>query len=64
MQRALLVAGILAFLVGLLWIGQGTGVFPYPKESFMIDERPWAWRGAIVAVIGLVLIIVSRRRRP
>jgi hypothetical protein len=28
----------------------------------MLDQRPWALRGAILAVIGLVLIVVSRRR--
>ena len=37
-----LVAGVLVVLIGLLWIGQGTGIFPYPRSSFMIDDTAWA----------------------
>jgi hypothetical protein len=60
-KTALLVVGILAILVGVIWIGQGTGYFPYPAESFMINEMPWAYRGAVLAIIGLVAAVVSRR---
>jgi len=28
----------------------------------MIDQRPWVTRGAILAFIGLALIVLSRRR--
>ena len=52
--------GILLLLMGVVWIGQGTGFFPYPKESFMIDQRPWALRGAMLAVVGFVGILLSR----
>ncbi len=52
--------GILLVLMGVVWIGQGTGVFPYPKESFMIDQRPWVLRGAMLAVVGLVVVLLSR----
>jgi hypothetical protein len=61
LKVVLLVVGILAILVGAIWIGQGTGYFPYPAESFMINEMPWAYRGAILAVVGLVAVVVSRR---
>jgi hypothetical protein len=60
-KTALLVVGILAILVGVIWIGQGTGYFPYPAESFMINEMPWAYRGAVLAIIGLIAAMVSRR---
>jgi hypothetical protein len=60
-RTALFAAGILFLLLGLLWIGQGTGYFPYPAASFMISEMTWAYRGAGLAVAGLLLIIVSRR---
>jgi hypothetical protein len=53
--------GCLAVVIGLIWIGQGTGYFPYPRSSFMISQRPWAYRGAGVAVVGLVVILVSRK---
>jgi hypothetical protein len=61
MKTALLIVGILALLIGLIWIGQGTGYFPYPAESFMINEMPWAYRGSVLAVVGLVAVVVSRR---
>ena len=62
MKTILLVVGIIATLMGLLWIGQGIGLIHWPASSFMLDQRPWALRGAILAVIGLGLIIWSRRR--
>jgi len=62
MKPALLILGIAAVLVGLLWIGQGTGLVHWPASSFMIDQRPWVTRGAILAVVGLILIGVSRAR--
>ena len=62
MKTAMLIAGIAAVLMGLLWIGQGTGVVHWPASSFMLDQRPWALRGAILAVVGVVLIALSRRR--
>ena len=63
MKTLLLVAGIVAVLMGLLWVGQGAGYVHWPASSFMIDQRPWIGRGALLAVVGLVLIVVSRRRR-
>lgn len=65
MKSVGLIAGIAAVLIGLLWIGQGTGVVHWPASSFMIDQRPWVTRGAILTVVGVILIAVSRiRRRP
>ncbi len=60
MRKTLLWIGILALLMGILFIGQGTGYFPYPRESFMIDEMPWAWRGLALAIAGLVALLASR----
>jgi hypothetical protein len=62
-RSSLLVVGILATLLGMIWVGQGTGYFPYPASSFMINQSPWIWRGAILAVAGIVGIVVSRRIR-
>ena len=62
MKTALLIVGVLALLVGLLWLGQGMGLVHWPASSFMIDQRPWVTRGALLAFVGLVLILVSRRR--
>ena len=62
MKTFLQVLGVVAILVGLLWIGQGTGLVKWPASSFMIDQRPWAIRGVVLAVVGLVLLWFSRRR--
>jgi hypothetical protein len=61
MKTALLILGLLALLTGLLWAAQGAGLVHWPASSFMIDQRPWVARGAILAFVGLVLIILSRR---
>ena len=61
MRTLLLVIGILAFAIGLLWIGQGTGVIRWPESSFMISQMQWAWYGAGLAVVGLVLIWQGKR---
>ncbi len=62
MKTPLLIAGILALLMGLLWIGQGLGYIHWPASSFMLDQRPWATRGVILAAVGVLLIVLSRRR--
>src|SRR5712664_824575 len=35
MRRSLLILGLLALAVGLLWVGQGTGMAAWPQTSFM-----------------------------
>ena len=62
MKTALLIVGTVAVLMGLLWAGQGAGVIHWPESSFRLDQRPWVLRGAILAVVGLVAVLVSRRR--
>jgi hypothetical protein len=61
LRVALFIAGILFLLLGLLWIGQGTGYFPYPAASFMVSDMNWAYRGAAAAAAGIIAILVSRR---
>ena len=61
MPNLRLILGILALAIGLLWIGQGTGVIAWPASSFMISQIQWAWYGAALATIGLILIWLGRR---
>ena len=63
MRLVALIGGIAAVLMGSLWIGQGAGLIHWPESSFMIDQRRWVTRGAILMVIGLILIAASRVRR-
>jgi hypothetical protein len=62
MHKWLLVAGFLALAIGLLWIGQGTGVIAWPASSFMISQIQWAWYGAALAALGGILIWRGKRR--
>ena len=61
MRKLLLIVGFLALAVGLLWIGQGTGVIAWPPSSLMINQIQWAGYGAVLAAIGLVLIWQGKR---
>ncbi len=61
MRNVLLSGGVVAILVGVIWIGQGTGYFPYPSSSFMINDVAWAYYGIALAVVGLVAVAVSRK---
>jgi len=61
MRKLLLVVGWLALAVGLLWIGQGAGVIKWPESSFMISQIQWAYYGAALAVVGLILVWQGKR---
>ena len=61
MSKLLLILGLLALAVGLLWIGQGTGALPWPQSSFMIGQIQWAGYGAALAALGLILIWQCQR---
>ena len=62
MATALRIVGVACLVMGLLWVGQGLGYVPWPESSFMIDQRPWAWRGAALMGVGALLLLASRRR--
>ena len=61
LKFALLIFGALLIVAGLIWAAQGSGYFPYPASSFMIDETKWVYLGALTAVVGVVLLFVARR---
>ena len=62
MKIVLSVLGVLAVLMGLLWIGQGTGLVMWPASSFMLDQRIWAMWGVLLATVGVGMLVLSRRR--
>ena len=59
-KMLLLASGLVAVLTGCVWIGQGTGYFPYPPQSFMVNEMSWAYGGAVLAVAGLIAVAAAR----
>jgi MYXO-CTERM domain-containing protein len=62
MKGLLIVIGAIAVLMGMIWMAQGSGIFPYPASSFMIDQSPWIAYGAVLALAGAALIWAARRR--
>lgn len=63
LRPVMLILGTLAVLMGLLWIGQGLGYIHWPASSFMLDQREWAVKGALVAAVGVILIVLNRPKR-
>jgi hypothetical protein len=61
MKALLLVVGVIAIAMGLLWAAQGAGYFPYPSNSFMINDVRWVYSGLATAVGGAVLVALARR---
>ncbi|TDE97565.1 hypothetical protein EXU48_05125 [Occultella glacieicola] len=56
----LLVVGIIAILIGLVWAGQGAGILP---GSMMTGDPTWLVIGLILIVAGAVLGYLSTRGR-
>lgn len=54
--------GIVLFITGMVFVGQGTGYFPYPATSFMVNQIEWAFHGTALMVGGLVLHWIFRAR--
>lgn len=61
MKKPLTILGAILVLAGLVWMGQGSGYFPYPSESFMIDQTRWIYYGAGTALVGLLVIVFAPR---
>ena len=61
MKTLMLIAGVVALAFGLLWIGQGAGYIHWPASSFMLGDMRWTYYGLATAVIGIGLIVYSRR---
>jgi hypothetical protein len=61
MHALLMIVGLIALAVGLLWIGQGTGMIAWPASSFMIGRISWAMWGAALSLLGLFFIALARR---
>ena len=55
------IIGLLAILAGAVWTLQGVGVLP---GSFMSSNPTWVVIGLATALVGLALVLWSRRRPP
>ena len=59
----MVVIGLLAIAFGLLFTLQGLGIVHWPRSSFMLDDRGWAVRGAILVVGGALMAWYGRKLR-
>lgn len=55
--------GASLILLGLLWIGQGSGLFPYPSSSFMVNQSVWILWGVIVLGTGGIAVFITHKLR-
>jgi hypothetical protein len=55
--------GVFAIAFGLLFTLQGLGIVHWPRSSFMLDDRSWAVRGAILVIGGALMAWFGRRLR-
>ena len=63
MKTLMIVIGVIAIVMGLVWAAQGAGIFPYPASSFMINNVAWVYYGLGTAIAGVALILMARRRK-
>lgn len=58
-RTLLTVVGVLAMLVGAVWIGQGANLIP---GSVMTGDRNWLAIGIFVAAAGVAAIVFGLRK--
>ncbi len=61
MRTTGVVVGLVLLLVGVVWILQGINVLP---GSFMSGRMGYALLGFVVAIVGIVILLRSARRKP
>ena len=59
-RTTLVLLGVVALLIGGLWVGQGLNLVP---GSFMTGNKMWFWIGLVVGLVGLVLVVLGVTRR-
>lgn len=71
MKKAALAFGVIAALLGGLWLLQGLGIVHVPPILCFADcapiqgaSRTWAISGFLLVTAGVVAIFFSLRRRP
>jgi hypothetical protein len=60
-MRARWIVAVVLVLIGLVWIGQGSGVIQ--GSGFMSDDARWALIGAVLVAVGVVIGWTAFRAR-
>jgi len=58
MKAVAIIVGMVLFVLGMDWVGQGTGYFPFPRTD-IVNDIQWAYYGAAVALLGFAVIWLS-----
>lgn len=61
-MRGRMITTALLIVVGLVWVGQGTGLLA--GSGFMVGDARWAAIGVTMVAIGVVLGLSAFRARP
>ncbi len=59
MIRARTILAIILVAIGLVWVGQGTGLLA--GRSFMVGDPRWAMAGGVAVALGVVLVATAWR---
>ncbi len=64
MIRARTILAIILVAIGLVWVGQGTGLLA--GRSFMVGDPRWTAIGAVCVVVAVALgwLEIRRRAKP
>jgi hypothetical protein len=60
-RTAAVAAGVVIALIGLVFAGQGLDLIP---GSVMTGNRMWFYISAVMAVVGIVLVVAGLRKGP
>ena len=60
MRMLLTFIGVLLLAMGLLFCGQGLDIIRWPASSFMINQITWVYYGGGMAILGTILIVLTR----
>jgi len=60
MKLVLTIVGVILILMGAVWILQGFNILPV---GFMAGQMQYALYGAVLAIVGIGLLVLSRRSR-
>ena len=55
------IIGTLAVVAGIFFTLQGLGIIMWPADSFRLQQSDWVYKGAIIAAVGLLSIVLVRR---
>ncbi|MGA8615067.1 MAG: hypothetical protein WB760_25990 [Xanthobacteraceae bacterium] len=61
MKGLLTAVGLILFLAGLVFMGQGSRYFPWPAESFMVGAAQWIYYGVAIAAAGIIILVIAWR---